>query len=231
MEFLRQACERAAESSQRPPLAPSPAAKERKILHAWRRLSMMLWHVATAALHASLVQRLVEINLSKGPTVTSAPQTSKPSSKAKRPTVVATAKCRPLPPSVTKKYALRPEDCSHPEDQLANRGCGPGDNQSWVTCLRCGSRWERLRTEGEQLQKAIERGSTSVECLKCHRPMVLRINNPDDSLFLGCSGFPMCRATQRYRPGTAEAQTPAVASASPEVPPPPQTFRQQLGWA
>ena len=76
MEFLRQACERAAESSQCSPLAPSPAAKERKTLHAWRRLSMMMWHAATAALHASFVQRLVEINTSKGPIVKSAPAVS-----------------------------------------------------------------------------------------------------------------------------------------------------------
>ena len=96
-----------------------------------------------------------------------------------------------------------------------------------MTCLRCGSRWGRLRTEGEQRQKAAERGSTTVMCKKCDQLMVIRVNNTDDSLLLGCSGFPRCRATQRYTPGLTGVQTTPAARSSTEVPPPPQTFLQQ----
>ena len=66
-----------------------------------------------------------------------------------------------------------------------------------------------------------------MKCKKCSRHMVLRVNNTDDSLFLGCSGFPLCRATQRYTPGATEVRATAAVLSSMEMPPSPQTFQQQ----
>ena len=52
------------------------------------------------------------------------------------------AKGKALARSTVKKFALDPEDCPHVLDDMSNpRGTS---NQKWMTCLRCGSRWERV---------------------------------------------------------------------------------------
>jgi ssDNA-binding Zn-finger/Zn-ribbon topoisomerase 1 len=132
-----------------------------------------------------------------------------------RKTVIATAKGHSLPRSAgTTLFLMKPEICSHPENGLANRGSGVGSRQSWVTCLWCGSRWERRCTEGVQRREAVDQGSTSVLCRRCGQPMVLRAAREDASLFLGCSGYPTCRATRPVE--TRDAQSIVVVSSEEE---------------
>jgi hypothetical protein len=55
----------------------------------------------------------------------------------------ATAKGKALTPSKTKQYPLEPANCTHPEHQMSKPRGGPGKS-AWLTCLECGSRWERI---------------------------------------------------------------------------------------
>lgn len=36
-------------------------------------------------------------------------------------------------------------------------------------------------------------------CPKCGKPLVKRVNGEDNSLFVGCSGFPKCRHTEPFK--------------------------------
>ena len=55
------------------------------------------------------------------------------------------AKGRALPRSTTSRFSLDPEVCSHAEEDLSNPRGGRG-NLKWFTCLKCGSRWERVES-------------------------------------------------------------------------------------
>ena len=55
-----------------------------------------------------------------------------------------------------------------------------------------------------------------MRCKKCDQPMVLRANREDDSLFVGCSGYPKCRATQHCTPDVTDVRTTTAAPTEEE---------------
>ena len=131
-------------------------------------------------------------------TAASSQQTPTGKPKRKKTTVIATAKGQPLPGSSTRDYyPLNHDECSHPEEKLIARGSA---SLQWLTCPSCGSRWERLDIAGEQRRAAEDLKTEVTETCLCGKPMKLRTNRQDDSIFLGCSDFPHCRRTRKFQP-------------------------------
>jgi len=56
---------------------------------------------------------------------------------------VPMAKGKALSRSTTEKWTLEPETCAHQANDMSGPRGGRG-GYKWVTCLKCGSRWERI---------------------------------------------------------------------------------------
>ena len=68
------------------------------------------------------------------------------------------AKGKALSRSTASKFTLDPEVCPHAEEDLSNPRGGRGELK-WFTCLKCGSRWERV--ESSTTTKSTESDPTS----------------------------------------------------------------------
>lgn len=121
----------------------------------WKRLVITLGLVQTHALTGSIIsyletmrerraqealdqyQRLAGQTRLSTQTQEARKKTSRPSDAPK-----PMAKGKALSRSTVKKFPIDPEDCLHPEKDMSGPRGGHG-GAKWVTCLRCGSRWER----------------------------------------------------------------------------------------
>jgi len=56
---------------------------------------------------------------------------------------VPMAKGKALSRSITEKWMLEPETCAHQASDMSGPRGGRGGSK-WMTCLKCGSRWERI---------------------------------------------------------------------------------------
>ena len=102
------------------------------------------------------------------------------------PMVLATGCGKALPPSKAGTPKLRAEDCVHPVASLAMRGNGT----SWMTCIQCNSRWERVPTAGRQQRQAdgVMTYSTAPTC-GCGLAMLLKMDLSEGQLFFACSKY------------------------------------------
>jgi len=202
-------------------LAGEKAAGERKqvpsrsLLHWWRRMALQLlvvsqaaqWQTVLTGLDSMSDRRTKELEERLGKTDDQA-TTKKNSKKASNLQRVTTpmAKGRILPPSKSVKPRIRPEDCPHVADRIVARG----GHILWLTCLDCGTRWERLEGEESiQLTKAplatTKMDQSKAPTCRCQRPMVIR-QEPDDDrkMFWGCAAYGKitgCRLVKELRPG------------------------------
>ena len=74
------------------------------------------------------------------------------------PALIPVAKGKALSLSKANKgkpYPVDPAICLHPPEKMSHPRGGPG-NSAWVTCLACGSRWERL---AQQYLPSLAQGS------------------------------------------------------------------------
>ena len=127
---------------------------------------------------------------------------AKDQKRSKPSTVVGCVRGLPLPrSSVGTTFPLEPELCAHDAQHLRARA---GGGQKWVTCTRCGSRWERLEQMGVQRQPALEvtlqsdsgqTWRTPPQCPGCPQWMRMRQNRQNQSVFYGCQRWPACTTT------------------------------------
>jgi hypothetical protein len=196
-------------------------------LHRWRRFVLLL---GVAMTHAASGLVLEQIETVRERLETLARQafirSSKPEARAKLlkktggkvPTdssnqapKVAWAKGKAMPRSISSGaggWTNEPETCTHVK--LSNPRGGPNGTK-WLTCLLCGSRWERHMAEAAT--------SSNQEFL---RPAVTRMVNPDR---LEATTPPMATAPVMDLWANAPQANPAFTTPRPAVPTFPMTPR------
>ena len=119
--------------------------------HKWKRILMMLMLVTRHSETGLMIQYLEKMRQRKAQEAleeyvrcagTDAKTPKKAVRKSEGPMPMAKGKA--LSRSKAVKNPLDPELCQHKDEDLSHpRG---GRNQTfWITCLRCGSRWERVQ--------------------------------------------------------------------------------------
>jgi len=156
------------------------------ILMKWKRLIRMMGvayeHALTGSMLSFLEQMreehameaLKEYQRVAGTAALKNLKALKPSS---APALVPMAKGKALNPSKAikgKPYPVNPANCLHPEKEMSHPRGGPG-NSAWMTCLACGSRWERL-TQQSLPSHAQASGLRDSQMVQVPNPM---IQNPD----------------------------------------------------
>ena len=188
----------------------------RSLLHWWRRMALQLMVVSQAAKWQTVLTGMdgmnnrktkeLEERLGRSDDPAANKKNSKKASAQQQRVTTPMAKGKVLPPSKSVKARLRAEDCPHVPDRVVARG----GHILWLTCLDCGTRWERLEgQESIQLVKAplaVTKMDQSLAPLcRCQRPMVIR-KEPDDDrkMFWGCAAYGKtsgCRLVRELRPG------------------------------
>jgi len=124
--------------------------------HRWQRLVIMLALVSKHAATGCLLQHL-EVMRDRHEkeayerwqrlTQRIGPPGCKSLAKAKplREVPMPMAKGKALSRSTTEKWKLEPETCAHHSNDMSAPRGGRG-GLKWLTCLKCGSRWERIET-------------------------------------------------------------------------------------
>jgi hypothetical protein len=128
-------------------LTPPPWA------HRWKRMVMMTMIVSYHALTGSFISYFEmmreraaqkakeEYQRLAGATAAVAARTQTPKKDPKTPKPMAKGKA--LSRSTASEFTQEPQDCLHPAYEMSQPRGGRGGS-AWVTCLRCGSRWERV---------------------------------------------------------------------------------------
>ena len=133
--------------------------KSQKRCLMWKRFVTILFLVEIHATSGSLLNHLTLIHERKEEEAKLrlkilARQTAdtKPKSEKKkyvRPDNMPLCKGPLMTRSEEKVWRLEPEDCSHPPSELSNpRSAG---TKKWFTCLACGTRWERVHAEVQEI--------------------------------------------------------------------------------
>ena len=131
------------------PMIPTDEPSD-EVVFRWRRLTMMIGLVDVHASSGSILnhletmreriaeqaRRAYEKAAGAGAKVTKT-ETKAPTKKSAN--AEATQVGKPLPRSTTKNWIFDPE--MRPHARLEPRG---NKNMLWFTCLKCGSRWERV---------------------------------------------------------------------------------------
>lgn len=187
----------------------------------------MLRVVATAA-HTSVLARLDEMQKEKNRLADARaarasedrPPIIKPRL-AKPPKPLKMIKGNLLAPSKTRRYPIAPEACTHPDSHLKPRA---NDHLEWLTCLLCGSRWERLEGPAASPAAWLEASAPAPAprpplaasssaagrvppCKTCGKKLEARLNDSGQPIW-ACSDFPTCKTM--WRP-TRATQATAVA--------------------
>ena len=86
----------------------------------------------------------------------------------------------------------------------------------WVTCLDCGSRWQRVPGDDDFLDNkgiALKMGDHKpINCPKCNAKMTLQKCQITNKRFWACSKFPKCKAFVRTMLDAEEMDEPEEAS-------------------
>jgi len=148
-------------------MAESPIRAHRsalqKIYAAWRRMIIMVFRTYLEILQQSAADYLVSRNQG---TVVSMPKHDLPVDKksTKPEGRVRRGIGQPLPRSTaSKEWQYEPSSCAHAEEMLRQRG---SKQMFWWTCLGCGSRWQRLEWEMDQVENAKTCASSSTDRAK-----------------------------------------------------------------
>ena len=190
-------------------------AQQRRSLLRWRRVTLRSTVVVSATCQQDVLEafettRTRQIDEAKQVLVEAGIKTIEKKVRVKgekEPSgaVMPMAKGKALPPSILTKGRILPTDCPRDESRVIARG---GLNL-WMTCLDCGSRWERLPgVEGAQRSSATEVDTDYAKkfdapSCRCDLKMKLRTNSLDDSMFWGCANWrsrqqPGCRLTRQF---------------------------------
>ena len=125
-----------------------------QVVFRWRRLTIMVGLVDMHASSGSIMSHLEKMRerlaeeakrayeKATGSKVTTTTTKNTTATRNKAQNKEATEVGRPLPRSTTTQYVFDPEMCQH--SRLEPRG---NKNLLWFTCLKCGSRWERVALE------------------------------------------------------------------------------------
>ena len=136
-------------------------------LHKWKRLLMMLMLVTQHAETGLMIQYLETMRHRKAQEawdlyvkIAGSEARTRIAQKAgrKKDGPMPMAKGKALSRSTAVKNPEDPEMCPHKAEDMSHPR-GGRNNMLWVTCLRCGSRWERVQTPSSQPS----RDSASVE--------------------------------------------------------------------
>ena len=125
-----------------------------QVVFRWRRLTILVGLVDMHASSGSIMSHLEKMRerlaeeakrayeKATGSKVTTTTTKNTTATRNKAQNKEATEVGRPLPRSTTTQYVFDPEMCQH--SRLEPRG---NKNLLWFTCLKCGSRWERVAPE------------------------------------------------------------------------------------
>jgi len=125
------------------------------ILMRWKRLIRMMGVAYEHALTGSMLSFLEDMRNEHAEEAlkeyqrvagTAALKNLKATKSSSVPALTPLAKGKPLSRSKANKgkpYPVDPANCLHPQKEMSHPRGGPGDS-AWMTCLACGSRWERL---------------------------------------------------------------------------------------
>ena len=113
----------------------------------WRRLTLMLKIVAMHASMGSIIthledqrRRLADEAYAAYQHVALKPMAEKASKKIPSEPM---AKGKALSRSGAGPFESEPTQCAHPAERMSHPRGGAGGSK-WITCLKCGSRWERI---------------------------------------------------------------------------------------
>ena len=119
----------------------------------WKRLVMMMGVAQNHALTGSILSFLEQMRNQHAEDAlqeyrrvagTAAVRIHKKASSATTLTPMAKGKAlKPSSKTKGKPYPKDPEMCPHPADKMSLPRGGPGGS-AWMTCMECGSRWERV---------------------------------------------------------------------------------------
>jgi len=163
------------------------------ILMKWKRLVRMMGVAYEHALTGSILSFLEEMReehameaLKEYQRVagTAALKNLKALKPSSAPALVPMAKGKALTPSKAikgKPYPVDPAKCCHPQEKMSHPRGGPG-NSAWMTCLACGSRWERLAQEFLPSHAQGSGFMNQPELSKMQRIPNPQISNPEELL-------------------------------------------------